>query len=365
MALPKLFTKRFLGIDIGTSAVRIVELSKQAQKLELSNYGEIRNESFQEEASKVAKKGMVFFSAKDIGEIIRAILEEARIKTRACAFSVPDFSTFFTNFKLPPMTKKELGEAVIFEARQHIPLPLDSVTIDWNLVGGSFDKPSELEVILAAIPNEIIDQYKEIATFAHLEIAALEAEVFGLSHSLTREKDDGLVCVVDIGTQSTTCSIIEKRMLKTSYSFDIAGNRLIDDICDKMSLGSKMGQEIKMKYGVRFFSMLDPRLREKFQKAITDSLDPILKEVKQAIQNFYQEENKEVKKIIIAGGTSILPGVKEYFKSYFNKETEIANPFQDLIYPDVLEKELKEMGPFFSVAVGMAKKGLELKNKQH
>ncbi|HOX29865.1 MAG TPA: type IV pilus assembly protein PilM [Candidatus Paceibacterota bacterium] len=363
MALPKLFNKRFLGIDIGTSAVRIVELSKQGQKMELTNYGEVRNESFQEEASKVAKKGMVFFSAKDIAEIITSILGEAKIKTRTCAFSVPDFSSFFTNFKLPPMTKKELSEAVVYEARQHIPLPLDSVTIDWNLVGGSFDRPSELEVILAAIPNEIIDQYKEIATFAHLDIAALEAEVFGLSHALVKETDNDLICIVDIGTQSTTCSIIEKRMLKTSYSFDIAGSRLIDDIVERMSLGSKMGQEIKMKYGIKFFSMLNPQLREKLHAAIISALEPILREVKLAISNFYQEENREVKKIIITGGTSLLPGVKECFASYFNKETDIGNPFQGLVYPGILENRLKEMGPFFSVAVGMAKKGLEIKFK--
>lgn len=363
MALPKLFNKRFLGIDIGTSAVRIVELSRQAHKIELTNYGEVRTESFQEEAAKVAKKGMVFFSAKDIAEIITAILDGAKIKTRTCAFAVPDFSSFFTNFKLPPMTEKELKEAVVYEARQHIPLPLDSVTIDWSLVGGGFDKPSELEVTLAAVPNEIIQQYREIAAFAHLEIAALEAEVFGLAHALIRENNKDIVCIVDIGTQSTTCSIINKRMLKTSYSFDIAGNSLIDDVVEKLSLGQKDGHEIKMKYGVRLFSIAKPPLRDKLQKTVLESLEPILREIKLAMQNFYQEENKEINKIIITGGASVLPGVREYFKNYFNKETEIADPFGDLAYPEVLSQELKEMGPFFSVAVGMAKKGLQLKNK--
>jgi Tfp pilus assembly PilM family ATPase len=93
------------------------------------------------------------------------------------------------------------------------------------------------------------------------------------------------------------------------------------------------------------------------------ALEPILREAKLAISNYYQEENRDVKKIIITGGTALLPGVKEYFQSYFNKEVEIANPFEGLIYPNILENQLKEMGPFFSVAVGMAKKGLELKAK--
>jgi Tfp pilus assembly PilM family ATPase len=109
--------------------------------------------------------------------------------------------------------------------------------------------------------------------------------------------------------------------------------------------------------------MVEPRLREKFQKAFLNSLELILREVKIMMQNYYQEENREIKKIIITGGTSLLPGVKDCFKKYFNKETEIADPFQGLVYPDILENELKKMGPFFSVAVGMAKKGLDLKNK--
>lgn len=360
MALPKLFAKRFLGIDIGTSAIRIVELTRQGQKFELTNYGEVKTEIFQEEAFRVAKKGMVFFSAQSIGGIINAILEEAKIKTRQCAFSIPDFSTFFTNFKLPPMTKKELPQAVIFEARQHIPLPLESVTVDWNLVGGTFDTPSEMEVLLAAIPNEIVDQYREIARHSNLEVAALEAEVFGLLNSLIPPEEKGTICLVDIGTQSTTCSIIEKRILKTSHSFDIASNHLIDDVFKSLSLGAKLGQEIKSKYGLKFFSSIKPPLREKFNKPLYTSLDAIIREIKMSLQSFYDIRKKEIDKIIIAGGAALLPGIKEIFYNSFKKKVEIANPFQGLIYPPILEKELQKMAPVYPVAVGMAIKGIEI-----
>lgn len=360
MALPKLFKKRFLGIDIGTSAIRVVELAKQGQKIELTNYGEVKTETFQEEAFKVAKKGMVFFSAQDIAEIIRAVLDEAKIKTRQCAFSIPDFSTFFTNFKLPPMTKNELSEAVIYEARQHIPLPLEGVTIDWSLVGGGFDTPSELEVILAAIPNEIIEQYKEIAKYSGLDVCALEAEVFGLLNSLVGGGENEPVCLIDIGTQSTTCSIIEKRILKSSHSFDVAGNYVIDEVVKELRLSSKFAQEIKMKYGLRFFSAIKPPLREKFSQPLFESLEAVLREVNLILQSFYRTENKEVKRIIISGGATKLPGLKENFQKYFGREVEIANPFRSLVYPPALENELREMGPFYSVAVGMARRGIEV-----
>jgi len=89
------------------------------------------------------------------------------------------------------MSKKELPEAVVFEARQHIPLPMDKVTVDWQLVGGSADMSQKIEVTVAAIPNEIIARYKEIATKAKLEISLLEAEMFGLTQALVPPTETG------------------------------------------------------------------------------------------------------------------------------------------------------------------------------
>ncbi|MCU0652910.1 MAG: pilus assembly protein PilM, partial [Candidatus Pacebacteria bacterium] len=138
--LPKLFTKKFLGIDIGTSAIRIAEVEKVGAKLSLANYGHIDLDQIESDSAKLASRAVAVFSADDIAEMIQAILMRAKIKTRQCAFSIPDFSTFFTSFYLPTMTKKELEKAVMFEARQHIPLPIESVTIDWQLVGDAADE---------------------------------------------------------------------------------------------------------------------------------------------------------------------------------------------------------------------------------
>jgi len=93
MALPNLFAKRFLGIDVGTSAVRIVELEDDAIP-KLTNYGELKTEVLRKDMPILGKKAMAFFSVPEASAMIRAIIEAAKIKTRQCVFSIPDFSTF-------------------------------------------------------------------------------------------------------------------------------------------------------------------------------------------------------------------------------------------------------------------------------
>jgi len=254
MALPNLFAKRFLGIDVGTSAVRIVELEDDAIP-KLTNYGELKTEVLRKDMPILGKKAMAFFSVPEASAMIRAIIEAAKIKTRQCVFSIPDFSTFFTNFKLPPMTEAEIKEAVIFEARQHIPLPLESVTIDWQLISGAPGNGQNIEILLAAIPNEIVNQYKEIAKNINLEIISLEAEIFGLIEALIKTDDVRTICLVDIGAQSTMCSVVEKKILMTSHSFDMASNYLLDKTLNNLLLDAETIKQIKKNYGLNFFQI--------------------------------------------------------------------------------------------------------------
>lgn len=361
MALPKLFSKKFLGIDIGTSAVRLVELEQQGDNLKLANYGEVQTEIVQGEALRITKKAMAIFSVEEIAMIIRAIMAETKIRTRQCAFSIPDYSTFFTSFTLPPMTEKELPDAVMFEARQHIPLPLESVAVDWQLVGGGFDEPQDLQIVMAAIPNEIIQQYKLIAANAKLEVVALEAEVFGLLRSLVPKTENQPVCLVDIGAQSTVCSIVENGVVKSSYSFDVAGNYILEESMKGLSLDPDAEREIRERYGLKFFPRVREDMRTRAMDVLFSSFGAILKEIQTMLATYVRHENKDVAKIIITGGTALIPGIKDHFSNFFSRAVEIADPFTEIIYPPALTEELRAVGPLYAVAVGMAQRGFDLR----
>jgi type IV pilus assembly protein PilM len=350
--LKMFFPKKMVGIDIGTSSIKIVELSRWGQGKTLDNYGEIKSVSLYKEPFRNIEKGSYLLSNYFVSRAIRAVLDEARIKTKAAVFSIPDFSTFCTSFELPPMSANEVSEAVYYSSSQYIPLPITETTLDWKLIGGTpGDKHSPLRIFLVAIPNQTVQDYQKVAQLAGLDLYAVEAEAIGLARSLVRESKS-CVCLVDIGVQSTTVNIVDKQNLKKSYSFDFAGSQLTYAVSSALGLGHVEAEDLKNREGLT-------SQKENISKTLYLLIDPLLLEVKKVISDFYQEEGKEADLIYLTGGTSAMPGLKEYFEEVLKKKVEIPNCFSEMLYPPVLGKTLEKIAPSFSVATGAALGGLE------
>ncbi len=346
------FPKKMVGIDVGTASVKVVEISKWGQGKTLENYGEIKSSSLYKEPFRNIEKGSFLLSDYFVSRAVRAILDEAKIKTKAAIFSIPDFSCFCTSFELPPMTAKEIKEAVRYNASQYIPLPINETTLDWKLISGvPGEKQSKLMIFLVAIPNQIISQYQNVARMAELELYAVEAEAMAIGRALIKDKKE-CVCIIDIGVQSTTINVVDKGNLKKSYSFNFAGGQLTYAVSSALGIGRLEAEEIKNNEGLG-------SEKENISKTLYLLIDPLLLEVKKVLSDFYIQENKEADAIYLTGGTSALPGLKEYFVEVFKKKVEIPNCFSDTLYPPILEQTLEKMAPSFSVATGAALGGLE------
>lgn len=327
----------------------------------MENYGSLTASVLYDKPFRTFEKNTLLLLDEDVARAIIAIKDEAKIKTKRAVFSIPDFSSFFTSFDLPQMTEAELPQAVRYEARQHVPMPLSEVTLDWQVVEGHFlDKEvvkTKLRVLLVAVPNEVINQYKEIARLAELELVSLEAEVFGLLRSLVDENEKRPVMIVDIGAQSTTCSIAEKRMLKSSHSFDASGNEFTRIIARSLSITDQEAEIMKKRYGLLGSKDIDHA--RQIREILLPFIDIILKEVELIMNNYSREKEREIKKIILAGGSVLLPGLKDYFFQNTKIEVETANPFSRIFYPPILENVLTDMSPSYAVSVGLALRGLE------
>ena len=132
--LKMFFPKKMIGIDIGTSSVKMVEISRWGEGKTLENYGEVKSEYLYKEPLDNSQKGSYLLSSDIIAKTIRAILEEGHIKTKAAIFSVPDFSVFCTSFEIPKMTEKEIPDAIRYNSSQYITLPISEVTLDWRII---------------------------------------------------------------------------------------------------------------------------------------------------------------------------------------------------------------------------------------
>lgn len=352
-------TKKFLGIDIGTSSVRVVELMKKGSGLHLNNYAEIKSSSFVKKPFRVYTKNSVSLSNQELGEAIKAILDEAQIGTRTANLGIPDFSSFFTSFQIPVMSAEEIPQAVQYEVRPYIPLPLLEVTLDWIIMEGEPSK-TPLKILVVAIPNDVVIQYKEIARAAGLELKSLESEVFALARATARSLQNSpegqkILGLIDVGARSTTCSILEKGVLKYSYTFGVGGNELTEIVAKSFNIDYNEGEELKIKTGL----LKDGEKRRDIRKVLLPLIDSILEEIKEVFRNFYRQEGKEAEKVILSGGMANMAGLKEYFSENLKKEILVVNPFSNINYPLTLKKTLGEIGPLYTIAVGLALSGLK------
>lgn len=365
----KIGLKRCLGIDVGTSGIKIIELSLRRERIKLEKYGEATARIFYEKPFRTFEKSTLLLSNQDIARAILAVCKETKISEKKAIFSIPDFASFFTSFDLPPMSKDEVSQAIRFEARHHIPLPLAEVTLDWSIIEGKLSdrKKVPLRILLVAVPNSVINQYRQIVVLSNLELKGLEVEAFALARSLIKD-DKKVIALLDIGAQSTICNIVDQGILKVSHSFDVAGNELTHVLAKALNVDYQEAENLKKIHGLRFLisgavankKNQEPSLiTKKVGEILRPLIDLILTETKRTSQSFYQTKGKKVQKVIIAGGSALLPGLKEYFSKDLKKEVEVANPFSDILYPPILEETLKKIGPSYAIAVGMALRGLE------
>jgi type IV pilus assembly protein PilM len=349
----KILSRNFLGIDIGSSSIKVVEIGRKKGK-ELKNYGQLKTEYFAGESFSQPWRAGLLLSSENVIEALSSILQEAKIKTKNVFFSIPDYSTFFTSFDLPPMSKEELTEAVRYEAPRHIPLPLADVTLDWEVIKGTpqLEGRTPLKVLLVAVPNETINQYQNIAKTLGLKIIALEAEVFALARALIKYQDKrGVVCLMDLGERSTTVNIVSQNILKVSHSLDVSGEELTRALSETFQIDLKKAEIIKKMFGIKKEATI--------RNILLPYIDSMLKETRKIFNDYFLEEKEKVEKVILAGGSALLPGLSDYLSKQLELPTEIANPFLDISYPPGLDLILKRLGPEFTIAVGAALRGTQ------
>jgi type IV pilus assembly protein PilM len=211
----------FLGIDIGTMGIKIVQLGDENGKLKLETYGLLETyDSFELLNNSLRIKNSTSLNNR-VSELLSEVIRKSKATAKQAAMSIPIFSTFSALVELPDMSDSEIKSAVPFEARKYIPIPLDEVILGWNVIGRRDDqglgglggkKSKKVQVLLVAISKEIAKRYTQIAKLAGLKVTVLETESFSLARSLIKngnsQSSDPAV-IADIGSRTT--NVIELR----------------------------------------------------------------------------------------------------------------------------------------------------------
>lgn len=348
-----------LGIDVGASAVRVVELDKKEERPRLKNYGifSIKKYLKQDWYKTTSKSDKL--DAQELAKIIKMTLKRAKISSKDCYLALPAYSSFFTLVDLPQMTDKEINKAVPFEARKYVPVPVSEVVLDWSLVSSinqksqNKGKDKNIQILLIAIPKEIVSRYQQAIQLAGLNLLSQEGESFSASRSLVGN-DQSSIILIDIGARSINISIVDKGYIRVVSNLEMGGLKITKKIAEQMNINLEEAEKIKTNFNS---SQLSQEKKYQLKKISQSILDVIILEIKKIIDSYQNKYQRKIEKCILTGDSARLPELDSYFANKLSLEVSLGNPFARIVYPESLGPAIGDLNSSLAVAIGLAMKG--------
>jgi len=366
----------YLGIDLGSSSIKIAELVNFKGRPRLATYG------FTEKSpANISESGLI----SDIDEaasIISDICKKAKVSSNKAIAALPNFSVFSSIITLPLMSDKELASAVQWEAKKIMPMPLEDVILNWNKIEEIsttteapkdnleasperqidvsqeanpfkkiFSKPQKnVKILLTGANKALIKKYVEIFKKANINLLSLETESFALIRSLVGG-DLSTVMVIDMGASTSSITIVNKGVPVITRSLELGGLSITRAISNSLNINLERAEQFKQDLS------LDAETSENsLPQTVEKSFAPILNEIRYMMNLYNESHQDKVEKIILTGGTAMLGHLSGYLSSVFNVNCYVGDPWAKTIYPLDLKPVLSRIGSRFSVAIGLAMK---------
>ncbi len=342
----------YLGVDLGTTSIKIVEAKRGKQLPQLLNYATLESSGHLLRANKVLQTSSLKIFEEEAIELLRLLLREMKPGTNEAVASLPSFSVFMTVLDFSEMVESDLQKTMVFQARQYIPLPISEVAIDRLKVGEFEDQKGQKrqQILLISVPQEQIKKYQKIFNAAGLRLVALEIESLSSVRALIGS-DPTPTIIVDIGSRSTNIALAEGGQLKQNAKSDFAGSSLTQALATSLSINPLRAEELKKERGV-----LSTGPSYELSTIMLPFLDAIINEVKKAQFNYQSQflGAAKMERVILSGGGANLLGVEKYFQGELGIPVVKATPLVRFEYPSVMEPLVPELNPHMSVALGLA-----------
>lgn len=349
----------YLGVDIGTSSIKLVEVDNYKNQARLKTYGYM-------DAPTSILRGFGEKNNQTIADYINVVAKKAKIETKQVIAALPTFSVFNFIINLPPMPKKDLASAIRWEAKKFIPVPIEEMILDWKVLSKKKNqivpeiKKDDLEftpakkedkdnsrILLTAAPKTLVANYIDVFRKAKLNLLSLETEAFALSRSLMGN-DLSTVIIVDIGATSADICVIEEDVPILNRGIDTGGEDITKAIMNSLNINADRAEQFKRDFG------LADSVNKNIPAVIQKSLDSIINEIKYVFELYNRQGKTKIDKVILTGGSAFLPNLPKYLTDLLNLPVIIGDPWDRIVYPLDLKAILQEIGPRMSVAVGLA-----------
>ncbi|MCH8821588.1 type IV pilus assembly protein PilM [Patescibacteria group bacterium] len=336
------------GLDIGTHSIKAVQLGGQTTRPVFIAAGQVPTPS----------QGLNSESEEDvaiIAQTIKKLHQEAHISTDKAVTALPESQIFTRVVELPNLSDKEVQSAIQWEAEQYVPIPMNEVQLDWQILSRPKQKGSDqkVEVLLVAAPKVLISKYLKIIKAAGLTAVSLETEVTAVVRSLVqRVEGNPTTMVISIGASTTDLSIVSANQISFTRSIATGGLALARGVAQELGFELDQATEYMKTYG------LDAtQLEGKVMQAIKPIFDVVVNEIRRALA-FYSGKRPDVpvKRVVLTGGTAKLPGLVLYLAEALGLEVQIGNPWEGISLPSQVSQKLIQDSTSYAVSVGLALK---------
>lgn len=353
-------TKSVLGVDIGSSAIKIVQLKKKNGKAVLETYGAIALGPY----GGTDIGSVTNLQVDDIVKALLDVIKESNVTVHSGVMAIPSSASLIFDISLPDKIAEDKFASVIpIEARKYIPVPISEVSLDWFVIPKDQDTlennssigqlssqtppDNKTDILVVAIHNDILTRYQEILKKTNLQSESFEMEIFSNIRS-SFSHDLAPVLLMDFGASKTKLSIVEEGIVRVFHVVNRGGADITKNISTSLGISFKDAEKIKRDVG------LDLNSNPAAADIVRLSVDYILSDTNSVVFAYQKKYNKTISKVILTGGGSLTKGLMDKMKSNFNTEVVYSNPFAKTEAPAFLEPVLSISGPEFSVAVGLA-----------
>ncbi|MBU4351347.1 type IV pilus assembly protein PilM [Candidatus Parcubacteria bacterium] len=366
------------GLDISDSSIKIAKLKQRGKDFDLACFGE-------QSLPEGVIVGGEIRDEKVLADFIKRAIASTRgekLKTKEVVVSLPDEKTFLRVIQLPKMTSEELAKAVLFEAENHIPIPLKDSYFDFKAVDPIVDHLDHSDVLVVATPKDVVDSYSRVVKLAGLDPRVFEVESLAISRALIKNMITiNPVLLIDFGETRTVLVVFAGRSIRFTSLLSFSSKQLTEDLAAGLKVSSDQARKIKMDHGLE--SKIKVQLQEKtgdfkLEKEIMEtekileildsSLSHLILEIKEFLNFYYSHRSHEhlpptrteIKKILISGGGANLKGFDDYLTKKLGISTRIANPWTNILpEPETrIPEEYLRRSLAYSETLGLALRGI-------
>lgn len=337
--------KEIIGIDIGSSSVKLVQIKEQKGAYILQNVGILP-------LPLEAIVDNTLMDTSSIVETIKKLLKSLNIRVKDAACSVSGNSVIIRKISLPAMPPEELEDQIHWEAEQYIPFDINDVHIDFQILASDQNDPSKMEVLLVASKKEIINDYLAVFNEAGINLAVVDVDSFAMQNAFELNYDigpDNVVALINIGASIMNLNIVKNDISLFTRDVQMGGNLYTEEIQKQFGVSSEEAERMKVSG--------DAPDQAKLRDTISRVNETLAMEMRRSL-DFYNTTAGEgkINNVYISGGGAKTPMLVEAVQQRLGLPVEIINPFCNVKYN---EKEfdpeyLNEIGPLVTVAVGLA-----------